>query len=256
MWGRPILQGDQRGSRQNQPLPKPLISSQAGQAGEAGTGQAAPPHWAPDPASAGRGRTREDAVAAGPFPSRHSPLHFYPVRFPFKHMVSFATPKSALRAAAKPDHLSVPLSQMNESEPTKEPLSGYQGLGHTNLQTKRGKKPQQTEEVGAGGARPPIFPLYQEPYPSMDEVPLACNPPPETSSGVQLSTGRPRAVCGRWDTGEGRTTWFSKATASPGTSRLGSAPLPAKAPLLRERRGRDGTGTSTASPLPHAAADC
>lgn len=145
---------------------------------------------------------------------------------------------------------------MNESEPTKEPLSGYQGLGHTNLQTKRGKKPQQTEEVGAGGARPPIFPPYQEPYPSMDEVPLACNPPPETSSGVQLSTGRPRAVCGRWDPGEGRTTWLSKATASPGTSRLGSAPLPAKAPLLRERRGRDGTGTSMASPLPHAAADC
>lgn len=42
--GRPILQGDQRGSHQNQPLPKPLISSQAGQAGEAGTGQPPPPH--------------------------------------------------------------------------------------------------------------------------------------------------------------------------------------------------------------------
>lgn len=142
--GRPILQGDQRGTGQNQPLPKPLISSQA--AGQVRRALARPPH-----------RTgpltlpQQDVGARGS--SRPLPTPPLWVGFPSEHTVSLAAPKSALQAAAKPDHLPIPLRQINEHEPAKEPFSVYQGLGHTNLQTKRGGKAPADRE--GGGWRPP-----------------------------------------------------------------------------------------------------
>lgn len=167
--GRPILQGDQRGTGQNQPLPKPLISSQA--AGQVRQALARPPHRTgpltlPQQDVGARG-------SSGPLPT--PPLW---VGFPSEHTVSLAAPKSALQAAAKPDHLPIPLRQINEHEPAKEPFSVYQGLGHTNLQTKRGGKPQQTEKVGVGGPHPPTFLPYQELRLSTNEAALACDPAP------------------------------------------------------------------------------
>lgn len=134
-------------SKRHRPKPAPPEASHllpSGPAGEAGTGPPSPPHRAPDPASAGRGSPREQRPLPTP------PLW---VGFPSEHTVSLAAPKSALQAAAKPDHLPIPLRQINEHEPAKEPFSVYQGLGHTNLQTKRGGKAPADRE--GGGWRPP-----------------------------------------------------------------------------------------------------